>query len=238
MSAAIASAIIVHKHGAKRVSLSSVFDDADGDNLTVAAASSDEAVATVSLASDRSTLTVTARSRGAAIVTVTASDGSGGLVDDAFTVTVKSAPGVASDIVNVSGLEAGSTQQVSLSGVFSDADGDSLTITASSDDEAVATVPVSSDGSTLTVTGVSAGDATITVAARDSDGNRVLNAFAVSVVAAAEPEPEAETGAPDIVSRYDANGNGVIDIPEYLQARRDYANGVISAAEWQLVLNA
>ena len=49
-------------------------------------------------------------------------------------------------IVNESG-----TKQVSLSGVFSDANHDSLTVTAGSDDEAVATVAVSSDYSTLTV---------------------------------------------------------------------------------------
>ena len=52
-----------------------------------------------------------------------------------------------------------------------------------------------------------------------------------------QPEPE-PTDRPDVVSRYDANGNGAIDIPEYIQARRDYAYGRISDAEWELILSA
>ena len=109
-----------------------VFDDADGDAITITAASSDEAKATVSIASDNSSLTVRAQARGTATITVTANDGNGGSVEDTFTVTVKAAPVVASAISDVSGLEAGGTQEVSLAGVFTDADGDSLTITASS----------------------------------------------------------------------------------------------------------
>ena len=67
------------------------------------------------------TLTVTAQTRGTATITVTADDGRGGTVDDDFSVTVKAAPVVASAISDVSGLEVeGSTQDVSLSGVFSD----------------------------------------------------------------------------------------------------------------------
>ena len=53
----------------------------------------------------------------------------------------------------------------------------------------------------------------------------------------AEPEP-AERGITEIVARYDANNNGAIDVSEYIQARRDYAYGKISEAEWQLVLDA
>ena len=114
-------------------------------------------------------------------------------MEDSFTVTVKAAPEVASALADVTGLEQGATQDVSLSGVFSDADGDALTITAASSDGAIATVTVASDGSTLTLTGVAEGTANITVTAQDSDGNRVSDAFDVSV----EPEPEeAEQPAP------------------------------------------
>ncbi len=186
VSAAIGDAIIVHESGTKQVSLSGVFDDADGDNLTVDAASSDGAKATVSVAAGYSSLTVTAQARGTANITVTADDGNGGTVSDAFTVTVKAAPVVASAINDVSGLEAGATQDVSLSGVFSDADGDALTITAVSSDEAKATVTVAADHSSLTVKGVAEGTVTITVTAQDSDGNRVSDQFSVAV----EPEPE------------------------------------------------
>ena len=159
----------------------SMFHDADGDALTIAAASSDKAVATVAVS--QFTAMVSAKSRGTATITVTADDGRGGTVSDDFTVTVKSAPEVASGIADVSGLEAGTVKKVSLSGVFSDADGDALSITAGSFDDDVATVEVASGGSSLTVTGVSAGDTTITVIAQDTDGNQAADSFDVSVTA-------------------------------------------------------
>ena len=89
---------------------------------------------------------------------------------------VKATPVVASVLGDVSGLEAGAEQDVSLSGLFSDADGDNLAITAVSSDDTIAAVTVASDGLTLTLTGVSEGTATITFTAQDSDGNRVRDA--------------------------------------------------------------
>ena len=225
VSAAIADATIVNESGAKQVSLSGVFADADNDPITITATSSDEAKATVSVASDGSSLTVTAKSRGTATITVTAEDGNGGTVDDAFTVKVKAAPDVASNIADVSGLEAEATREVSLAGVFSDADGDSLTISATSSNDAVATVSAASDGSSLTVAGVSEGTATITVTVQDSDGNRVADAFDVSVAKAPEPETS------DIVARYDTDGDGKINASEYQQAFRDYIAGKITYEE-------
>ena len=181
VSTAIADAIIVSESGTHQVSLSGTFNDADSDALTITAGSDDEAVATVSVASGYSTLTVTANSRGTATITVTADDGNGGTVEDSFSVTVKAAPVVASAIADVSGLEVDATQDVSLSGVFSDADGDTLTLTASSTDDATATVTVATDQSKLTLTGLAEGAATITVTAQDSDGNAVSDSFDVSV---------------------------------------------------------
>ena len=188
VSSAIADATIVNESGTRQVSLSGVFSDGDGDALTVTAQPSDTTIATVSVSADHSTLTVSAQARGTATVTVTADDGNGGTVSDSFTVTVKAAPVVASAIADVSGLTAGNSQDVSLSGAFSDADGDSLTITASSSDTAKATVSMASDGSKLTLTGVAEGTATVTVTAQDSDGNTASDAFEVSVAQATQPE--------------------------------------------------
>ncbi len=181
VASALADATIVNESGTRHVSLSGVFDDADNDALTVTAASSDETKATVSVAASYSSLTVTAKARGTANITVTARDGNGGTVQDTFTVTVKAAPTVALAPSGVSGLEAGATRDVSLSGVFSDADGDALTVTAGSGDTGVATVTVAADYSSLTVTGVAEGSATITVTAQDADGNRVSHEFDVAV---------------------------------------------------------
>ena len=112
-------------------------------------------------------------------LTVTRGDPSAG---DSSGGAAQSAPTVAAPIADVSGLEAGATRDVSLSGVFSDADGDRLTVTAASSDEARATVSVASDYSRLTVTGVAVGTATITVTAADGNGGTVSDAFDASVV--------------------------------------------------------
>ncbi len=235
--------------------LVSMFHDADGDDLTITASSSDEAVATVSVSGH--TATVSARSRGTATITVTADDGRGGTASDDFDVTVKSAPTVASALSDESGLAAGTTREISLSGVFSDPDGDYLTITSGSDDDGVAAVEVASDYSTLTVRGVSAGDATISVVARDSDGNRASDSFDVSVTASqprlltppsqqdpaptreqdptptpvTDPGPTQEPETPDAVDRYDADDDGSISRTELGDAVKDYAAGEITYSE-------
>ncbi|MCY4559754.1 MAG: Ig-like domain-containing protein, partial [Chloroflexi bacterium] len=197
VSGAIADATIKNESGTHQVTLTGVFSDADNDDLTVTAASSAETVATATVSADQSALTVAAKSRGTATITVAAADGKGGTVEDTFTVTVKSAPVVASAIADVSGLEAGSTRDVSLTGVFSDADNDALTITAASSDGAKATVSVAADYASLTVAGVAEGSATVTVTAQDSDGNTVDDAFAVTVNAA---QQQPANNAPAVAS--------------------------------------
>ena len=226
VSIAIADATIVNETGTHRVALSGVFSDADGDGLTVTANSSAESVASVAVSADYSTLTVNAKSRGTATITVTATDGYGGAVEDSFAVSVKAAPVVVSASADVTGLEVGSTQDISLSGVFSDADGDALTISAASSNEATATVSVASDGSKLTVTGVAEGTVTVTVTAQDADGNTVSDAFDVTVVRAPEPEPEpVELPRPVVNLQLEATEGGIIvswSAPESGDAPRRY----------------
>ncbi len=188
VSAPLSDVAMINR-GTEQVALYGTFSDADGDALTVTASSSDTAVATASVSPDQSVLTVKGRSRGTATVTVTADDGKGGTVSDSFTVKVKVSPHVSSPLPDVNVLMAGTTTKISLSGVFSDADGDALSITAGSRDEDVATVEVASDGSALTVSGVSGGATTITVVAQDTDGNQGADSFDV-LVAALAPQPE------------------------------------------------
>ena len=73
-----------------------------------------------------------------------------------------------------------SRRDVSLTGVFSDAGGDPLTVIARSSDVAEATVPISADHSKLTLAGMSEGSATITFKVEDADANRVNDRFEVS----------------------------------------------------------
>ena len=192
VAGAIGDVTIVSESGTHEAPLAGVFSDADGDDLTVTGTSSDETVATVSVSADYSTLTVTAKARGTATITATADDGTA-RVEDTFTVTIKAAPVVASAIADVSELAVDATQEVSLSGVFSDADGDALTISATSSDSTVVQASNTTDPSTgsataITVIGVNAGTATITVTARDSDGNRVSDTFDVTVPAAEQQQ--------------------------------------------------
>ena len=99
------------------------------------------------------------------------------------------APSVASPIADMGDLAVGDTREVSLAGVFDDADGDSLAITAESSNNAVATVSAAIDGTTNAVTAITViaaaeGTATITVTARDTAGNQVSDAFDVTVAVA------------------------------------------------------
>ena len=212
--------------GGTQIDLSGVFADADGDALAYSASTTNEDISYGFVQS--SELLVVALGRGTATITVTADDGNGGTVSDAFTVTVKEAPTVASPIADIGSLEAGASRQVSLSGVFADADGDALTLSAASSDTAAATTTVS--GGNLTVTAGQAGTATITVTARDSDGNQVSDTFSVMVIARPEPQVEAPASEPeqeqDVVARYDANGDGVISRSEYYAAVADLSKGL------------
>jgi hypothetical protein len=176
--------------GDATVDLSGVFADADGDRLTLEVESSDDdvSVALIQYLSGPE-LWVLAGVRGTAELTVTANDEKGGIVSDTFTVTVKEAPTVARPIADIGSLKAGASKQISLSGVFADADGDTLTLSAASSDSGVAAVssqldPVTGSASSITVTGVSSGAATITVTAQDTDGNQVTDTFDVTVPAA------------------------------------------------------
>ena len=223
----------------REVSLSGVFSDADGDSLTVTASSSNDAIAAVSVSADYSRLTLTGRGEGTATITATAQDSDGNGVSDAFDVTVvaaqpvNDAPTVASAIADATIASETGTHEVALSGVFTDADGDALTLSASSSDTAVATVSVAAEYASLTVRAVSAGTAMITVTAEDADGNRVSDTFAVTVSAPPEAdapgsasEQEQDEQEQDVVARYDANQDGVISLSEYRAAVSDLGNGV------------
>ena len=179
VSAAIANVTIPYEGGTKTISLSGVFSDADNDSLNITASSSDATKASVSVASDYTSLTLTGKAKGIATITVTADDGNGGTVSDVFTITVKAAPTVSSAISDISGMSIGDNQDISLDGVFRDADNDSLNVTASTSDYNIAEAIIFQD--TLTIIAVGNGSATITVTAQDTDGNGATDTFEVAV---------------------------------------------------------
>ena len=160
-----------------QVDLSGHFADPDGDELTYAAISSDDEVATASVSG--AVLSVSALGQGGASVTVAATDPGGLSVEQSFAVTVPNrAPSVSSQIEDAE-LHVGDTAEVDLSGHFTDPDGDTLAYTATSSDEGVAAV--STEGASLTVATVGEGVATVTVVAVDPGGLSVSQSFGATV---------------------------------------------------------
>ncbi|NGQ95604.1 DUF4073 domain-containing protein, partial [Brevibacillus sp. SYP-B805] len=93
-------------------------------------------------------------------------------------------PTVEAPIADQNATVGGGDVTVDASGVFADADGDTLTLSVTSDDENVATVAV--NGTEIVISPVSAGTATITVTADDGKGGTVQDAFTVTVAPAAQ----------------------------------------------------
>ena len=189
--------------GGKEVDLSKVFADADGDPLTYSASTTNEDISVGYI--DGARVLLLALGRGSVTITVTARDSDGNTVSDSFTVTVKEAPTVANAIADISSLKSGASKKISLSGVFADADGDALTLSAASSDTDVATVssqldPNTASATAITVLAVSSGTATITVTAQDTDGNQVTDTFDVTVPAA---QQQKVNNAPTVASAID-----------------------------------
>ncbi|QKS43747.1 S-layer homology domain-containing protein [Paenibacillus cellulosilyticus] len=181
--------------GDQTASLAGVFADADGDALTITAASSDEGAATVSVSG--ASVVITPVAAGTSTITVTADDGNGGTISTTFDVTITAlnhAPTVVGTISNVTAGELDGDQAASLAGVFADADGDALTITAASSDEGAATVSVS--GASVVITPVAAGTSTITVTADDGNGGTISTTFDVTITALNHAPTVANTIAP------------------------------------------
>ena len=141
------------------VDVSANFSDPDGDDLTYAATSSDEAVATVS--TEGAVVTVMGIAPGNATVTVTASDAGMLSANHEFDVTVTPPP-VPPEIVDTiptHDMIVDSMVVLDVSSYFEEGD---LTFTATTSDEAVAVASV--DGSTVTTTGTGAVEDSISVA--------------------------------------------------------------------------
>lgn len=167
------------------IDLSSVFADADEDELTFGAESDNESAVTVSV--EGNMLTITEIGLGSANITVTANDGNEGSVSDTFVFEVidpsaNTAPTVVNAIADQLVQVGFTSTTLDLSSVFADADEDGLTFSAASSSESVVTVSV--DGNTLTITEIGTGNSNITVTANDGNEGTVDDVFAITVNAA------------------------------------------------------
>lgn len=158
------------------ISLAGVFNDLDGDVLTYSIGVTGGAVLAVE---SGGTLTLTEVNAGTATVTVTANDGKGGSVDDVFSVIVNAEPVVDNIIADQVFQEGFTSNIIDVSTVFSDTDGDALTLSAVSNNTAAATVNIS--GSELTITEEGPGTAEITVTADDGKGASINDVFTLLI---------------------------------------------------------
>ena len=151
--------------------LGTYFDSVDGDTLTYTVSSADKAKATVSV-DKNGLLTITGVAIGTTTITamVTESDLAKLTATQTFDVTVNQsnrAPTAVGTIAAMTASVSKGNETLDASSYFSDADGDTLTYTATSSAVSKATVSVS--GATVTITPVAAGPATITVKATDPE---------------------------------------------------------------------
>ena len=151
--------------------VSGYFSDADGDALGYEATSSDDDVATASLAD--STVTINGHAAGTATLTITATDPRGASAMQEATVAVKTPP-MPDSVPPTHDMVVGNHVELDFSTFFTDEDGDELTYTAVTSDAAVATASV--DGSVVTTTAAGEIDdsvgtvVTLTVTATDPAG--------------------------------------------------------------------
>ena len=159
------------------VNLDNYFSDVDEQPLVYTAASSDTAVATVSVLS--ANVSITGKALGTATITVTADD-SFTTTTQTITVNVKNPPTTVGTIPNISGAVNQAGKTFALSPYFSEPNGQTLTYSASVSDAYYVSVYVNSSNE-LEVTPLAAGNATITVTATNTDGLSATQSFSVNL---------------------------------------------------------
>jgi hypothetical protein len=183
----------------EQIDISTVFTDADGDNLSLSVSSSDESVATANVSGG--TLTLTEKGNGTTTITLTADDGNGGVVSNEFGLKIveavtNSAPTIVGLLSDLNLNEGFSTEQIDISAVFTDEDGDNLSFSVVSSNESVATASVS--GTTLTLTEKGNGTTTITLTADDGNDGTASTGFSVTITGATNQKPTVANALQDL----------------------------------------
>ena len=164
------------------VDVSGYFSGPANDTLTYSATSSSTSRATVSMS--EATLTITGVAAGSSTIRVTATSSVNTSATQSFSVRVYSnrAPSIVATISAMQIINSGS-DSVYLTNYFSDADGNTLTYTASSSNATLVEVSIGGvDNSTLTIWANGLGTATVTVTATDTSSATATQSFSVQVV--------------------------------------------------------
>ena len=203
---------------AQTLLVTSAFRDPDGDALTYTAASSNEAVATVTVSGAEVSVQPVAVGMATIRVTATDPDGSNMMVTQRFEVSVGDEPLPNQEPQAVGGLPAqmlavgGGAQTLPVTSAFRDPDGDELTYAVTSSNTRIATARIvsqnaeegasrattrSSDTRIAAVQGaevvevspVAGGTVTITVTATDADGSSQTTTQRFTVTVDGPPPP-------------------------------------------------
>ena len=190
VSSQISAHALTVGNSATLLSVSSYFNDPDGDTLTYTASTSNTAVVTASTSG--SPVLITPVAAGTATITVTADDGEL-TATQSFTVTVTDPPvqNQAPEVIhsfNRQNFRVGDEPKWrNLSSYFSDPDNDTLTYTATSSNTGIVAAIISANSVKITP-GVP-GTARVTVTARDTGGLTVAQSFTVTVQAQLQTIP-------------------------------------------------
>lgn len=163
------------------INLSNYFEDPDGDTLTYVTRALTPGVVTTSVAVNQLSLQADVTSTSNTTVQVTATDPDGEFVRTTFVVNVVNDAPVTSTPISLDLAHRGDSDTVDLNNIFTDADGDRLTFTASVADESVAVASIDS-ANVLTVEGVGVGNTRVTVEAIDEFGLSATSSFSLKIV--------------------------------------------------------
>ncbi|MBD3288202.1 hypothetical protein GF337_05305, partial [candidate division KSB1 bacterium] len=213
VDAAIPDMWLYEGFGEERILASDVFDDPDNDPLEFEVKSSMDEVVKPEL--DGSTLVIKEQGIGSARVTIAADDGTGGIATNTFTVHVQkldnNPPQLLVELPDLTFEEEIETsefdlartfglfpsEELDISNIFNDPDGDELFYTVRSDNPAVVAALVTD--SQMILKKKMPGSAVITVSADDNKGAITSTSFEVTIETPGNMPPVVEQGIDDVI---------------------------------------
>ena len=190
-----------------------VFDDVEGDALTYSVVTwTNPAIQTASMTGDQIDITLVPDASGLGVVTVRADDGNGGTEEVDVNVRVN-AVNDAPDVAFVPGpinTDEDVDPSLSLTGVFTDVDGDTLALSVDSwTNPAIQTAVVVGDDLQIVLTEHASGIGTITVEAEDGNGGLTQVDVDITVTAVNDVPFVAAAPLPVVV---DEDDNTTLDL--------------------------
>ena len=205
LGAGLPAQVLKVEGDAATLNLEGRFHDPEGGTLTYTASSSDEAVATASVAGSVVTISPVATGRATFVVTARDEGGRAATLPVDVTVYPTNRPPVAGTLADRK-IRIGRPDRVELSTAFADPDEvDVLTYTATSSNEAVATAAV--EGTAVLIDPKSIGEIRISVTARDPEGLQASLNFGVTIES--KPGPRSPSSGTRSPSSGSGGGNSV-----------------------------